>query len=558
MPYKSRWQLTPPTLSVPSFMFESSTSNINSTDKILVDAKRPETHFLTLHTYREWSKRFAAGLQFAGLENEDRVLLFSPNSIFYPVVVMGALMAGAIYNSANPAYTPRELAHQLKDSNPRIVLAAESCIKRALEAADLVGFDKKRIFLFSEVLMDHEKEVPSTANAKVQHWSELLAKPEIGRNFAWEERNTETFSERTAILIYSSGTTGLPKGVELSHRSLVANMIQLKMISMSDSTVVARRTLCAVPMYHALGLCYYTFTAPKWGLETYLMERFNLADMLNHIQSFKVTELVLVPPMLVAMAKHPSVRDGTCDVSSIRKVLAGAAPIGMEVTQQFEELWNGRIRVRQAWGMSETPAITLCWDEKESSGPSSISIGELVPGAEAMLVKENGEEETRPGERGEFWIRSPNAMKGYWRNPKATAETISNGWLKTGDVAYRDEAGKWYMVDRKKELIKVKGVAVAPAELEALLLEHSEIVDAAVIGVKTATDDERPRAYVVRVPNSRLTEKDVVDFVRTRVSTIKHLTGGAAFVDAIPKNPSGKILRRQLRELAAKETGSKL
>ncbi|KIW85532.1 hypothetical protein Z517_00924 [Fonsecaea pedrosoi CBS 271.37] len=557
MPLKSRWELTPPTLSVPTFMFGSSSSSLNSTDKIIIDAKRPNSHFLTLHTYREWSKRFATGVQSIGLENADRVLLFSPNSIFYPVVVMGALMAGAIYNSANPAYTARELAHQLKDSDPRIVLAAESCIDRALEAADLIGFDKKRIFLFSEVSIDPTKE-QSFTSTKVQHWSRLLAKPEIGRTFVWEERNTETFSERTAILIYSSGTTGLPKGVELSHRSLIANMLQLKAIQMSDPTVTARRTLCAVPMYHALGLCYYTFTAPKWGLETYLMERFNLADFLDHIHTFKITELVLVPPMLVAMAKHPSVRDGTCDISSVRKVAAGAAPIGMEVTQQFEELWNGRVKVRQAWGMSETPAITLCWDERESSGPSSISIGELVPGAEAMVVKENGEEETRPGETGEFWIRSPNAMKGYWRNPKATAETISNGWLKTGDIAYRDETGKWYMVDRKKELIKVKGVAVAPAELEALLLEHHEIVDAAVIGIKTATDDEQPRAYVVLAPGSRLTEKDIVDFVKARVSTIKHLTGGAAFVDAIPKNPSGKILRRQLREIAAKETGSKM
>ncbi|OAP60575.1 hypothetical protein AYL99_05577 [Fonsecaea erecta] len=558
MPYRSRWPLTPPTLSVPTFMFNSSSSNVNSTDKIFADAKRPDTHFLTLHTYREWSKRFAAGVQSAGLEDGDRVLLFSPNSIFYPVVVMGALMAGAIYNSANPAYTARELAHQLKDSSPRIVLAAESCIDRALEAADLVGFDRGRIFLFSEVSMDHTKEVPPVPHAKVQNWSKLLARPEIGRNFVWEERRTEAFSERTAILIYSSGTTGLPKGVELSHRSLIANILQLKTIHMSDPTVVARRTLCAVPMYHALGLLYYSFTTPKWGIETYVMERWNLADFLSHVQRFRITELVLVPPMLVALAKHPAVRDGTCDLSSVRKVAAGAAPIGMEVTQQFEELWDGRLKVRQAWGMSEAPAITLCWDERENSGPTSTSIGELVPGAEGMLVNDTGEEVTLPGETGEFWIRSPNAMKGYWRNPKATAETISNGWLKTGDIAYRDEAGKWYMVDRKKELIKVKGVAVAPAELEALLLEHNEIVDVAVIGVKTTTDDERPRAYVVRAPGSRLTENDVVDFVKARVSTIKHLTGGVAFIDAIPKNPSGKILRRQLREIAAKETGSKL
>jgi 4-coumarate--CoA ligase len=452
MPYRSRWSLNPPTLSIPSFMFDTSTSKLDSTRKIITDAKRPEAHYLTAYTYREWAKRLAAGLRAAGLEQGDRVMLISTNSIFYPVVVMGTLMAGAIYNSANPAYTAREISHQLKDADPKFVLAAEGCFGRAIEAAQNVGFDSRRIFLFGAVPMDHEKGLSETTlRANPQHWGHLLAGPDVGKNFVWEERSTKEFSERTAILIYSSGTTGLPKGVELSHKSIIANMMQLKTLLMSDSTIHVRRSLCAVPMYHALGLGYYVFTAPKWAIETYLMERFNLADMLDHIQRFKMTELILVPPMLVAMAKHPSVRDGTCDISSIRKVLAGAAPIGMEVTQQFEELWHGRLKVRQAWGMSETPAITLCWDETDAFGSSSTSIGELVPGAEAKLVREDGSEESRPGQQGEFWIRSPNAMKGYWRNPKATSETFSSdGWLKTGDIAYRDEAGKWYMVDRKK------------------------------------------------------------------------------------------------------------
>ena len=337
-------------------MFGSANSdaNANAVDKIFIDAKRPNSHYLTTHSYREWSKRFAAGLRSAGLKDGDRVLLISANSIFYPIVVMGTLMAGGIYNSANPAYTARELSHQLRDSTPRFLLASESCIQQAIEAAENVGFDRSRIFLFSELPMDDEKDISDTsAKGKTQSWSRLVAKPEIGRQFEWEEQHTKDFSERTAILIYSSGTTGLPKGVELSHRCLIANMLQLKMLHMSDPKVTARRALCTVPMYHALGLCYFGLTALKWRLEAYMMERFNLADMLDHIQRFKITELILVPPMLVAMAKHPSVRDGTIDLSSVRKVLAGAAPVGLEITQQFEQLWNGKIRVRQAWGMSE-------------------------------------------------------------------------------------------------------------------------------------------------------------------------------------------------------------
>ncbi|KAI1616255.1 hypothetical protein EDD36DRAFT_130954 [Exophiala viscosa] len=558
MPCKSRWQLSPPETSIPSFMFGSPTGSIDSKDKLLVDAKRPDTHYLTLHSYREWAKRLAMGLTRAGLKEGDRVMLFSGNSIFNPVVAMGILMAGGIYNSANPAYTPRELAHQLKDTEPSFVLAAENCVERAMDAAKLVGLDGNRIFLFTEISANHEAHISWPA-VQYQHWSTLLVEHSAAQDFVWEELNSPDLAERTAILLYSSGTTGLPKGVELSHRSIVANMLQLKQIQLCDTSVAARRSLCVIPLYHALGLMYYSFTAPKWGIQTFLMERYNLSDMLDHIQSFKITELLLVPPILVAMAKHPSVRDGSYDISSVRKVVAGAAPIGMEVTQQFEELFKAKVKVRQAWGMSEAPAITLCWDERESLGPSAISIGELVPGAEAMLVKENGEEETQPGERGEFWIRSPNMMKGYWRNSKASAETItSDGWMKTGDIAYRDDAGKWYMVDRKKELIKVRGAQVAPAELEALLLEHPQIVDAAVIGVKTATDDENPRAYVVLKPGFSITAGDVADYVRARVSKIKWLTGGVAFVDSIPKNPSGKILRRQLRERAARETGGKL
>jgi 4-coumarate--CoA ligase len=452
MPVQSRWPLSVPTTSVPTFMFNPNNSNVNSSTKILIDPKRPDSHYLTLDTYRKWSLRFAAGLQKAGVNTGDCVLLFSPNNIFYPVVVMGALMAGAIFCSANPAYTARELTHQLKDAGPKVVISTESSVERALEAANAAGIDPKRVFVFSEPLMDPEQPTTSSnATAKGQSWTQLLSSPQEARTFVWEDLDTESLASRTAMLIYSSGTTGLSKGVELSHKSIVANMLQLKTMHMSNKTITTRRALCTVPMYHALGLCYYSFTAPKWGLETYLMDKFSLVDMLAHIHKFRITELVLVPPMLVAMAKHPAARDGTYDVRSVRKVLAGAAPIGAEVTEQFEELWQGKLKVQQAWGMSESPAITLCWDELAVPQATSTSIGELLPGVEAKLVRDDGQEETRIGEAAEFWIRSPNMMKAYWKNPKATAETItSDGWLKTGDIAYRDQQNHWYMIDRKK------------------------------------------------------------------------------------------------------------
>lgn len=334
-------------------MFGDPQSEINDSDRLIIDAKRPETHYLTLHSYREWSKRFAAGLFEAGIQTGDRVMLFSGNGIFNPIVVMGTLMAGAIYNSANPAYTARELRHQLQDSKPRFVLAADNCIESALEAAQAIGYDRRNIFLFTELPIQYDAALPQT---DAQHWGSLVADVDAGRGFNWQTLDSRgALGDQTAVLIYSSGTTGLPKGVELSHRNMIANMLQLEKIQLVDKSVENRhrRCLCVVPMYHALGLGYYIFFAPKWGLTTYLMERYNLTDMLEHIQRFRITELVLVPPILVAMAKHPSVRDGTYDIRSVNKVVAGAAPIGMEVTKQFEALWDGKILVRQAWGMSE-------------------------------------------------------------------------------------------------------------------------------------------------------------------------------------------------------------
>lgn len=333
-------------------MFGSADASLDNNEKVFVNARRPSEQYLTLHAYREWAKRLAAGLKLSGLKDGDRVMLFSGNGIFNPIVVMGSIMAGAIYNSANPAYTPREIAHQLKDADPRFVLAADNCIDRAIQAADMIGMDRSRIFLFTDPPIDHTTRLQSL-KTKQQHWTELVADPEAGQAFTWKDPIVSDSTSRTAILIYSSGTTGLPKGVELTHSGVIANVLQLKQMQVPDAGRSERRNLCVVPMYHVLGLHYYTFTAPKLEIQTFLMERYNLSDMLDHIQRFKITDLLLVPPILVAMAKHPSVRDGTCDIGSVRRVVAGAAPIGMEVTKQFEELFKGALKVRQAWGMSE-------------------------------------------------------------------------------------------------------------------------------------------------------------------------------------------------------------
>ena len=554
MPYRSRWSLNPPNVSLPAFLFgEPGADLTNKEEKTFIDAGRPETHFFTLQSYRDFSIRFAAGLIKAGLKAGDRMMLFSGNSIFTPVAVMGTLMARGIYNSANPGFTVREVAYQIKDCAPRFILVAKNCLQKAQEAADLIGIEHNAILLFEDIGLVGNSSPPTNQDG-TRHWTELLSDLADIESFHWDMPDDPDRSNRTALLAYSSGTTGLPKGVEISHYQLVSNIMQIEQTVCSDSKITSRRGLCVLPFYHGLGLLYYGLMAPRLGIQVYLMERYDLLTMLRNIQRFKITELLLVPPILVTMAKHPAARSGEFNLTSLKKVVAGAAPLGREVTEQFEELWHGKLRVRQAWGMTEAPALSMAWDEQEQSVSTSTAVGELLPGIEAKVVRDDGSEEVEVGRPGELWLKGPNIMKRYWRNAKATAETkTGHGWLKTGDITYVDANGKWFIVDRKKELIKVRGAQVAPAELEALLLEHPQIVDAAVVGVKTESGDEEPRAYVVPRNTSMLSPLDVADFVQRRVAKQKRLCGGVVFVDDIPKTPAGKILRRSVRERAAQE-----
>lgn len=265
-------------------------------------------------------------------------------------------MAGGIYTSANPGSTSRELAYQMRDCTPTFIFVAENCSPRLHDAAKSAGFNQRQIFLFDDLSLAGSislgKKKPNST-ASIQSWSTLFATAADGKKFSWEELETPELSDRTAVLLYSSGTTGLPKGVEVTHFNLVATTMQQIKMRQPSNRVSERRSICVLPMYHGLGLVYYIFVTPKLGCETYLMDRYDLESMLYFIDHFKITDLLLVPPIVTAMAKHSSARNGRYDLSSIRKVVAGAAPLGMEITRQFEELWSGSVRVRQAWGMSE-------------------------------------------------------------------------------------------------------------------------------------------------------------------------------------------------------------
>ncbi|KAM0719589.1 hypothetical protein Q7P37_003719 [Cladosporium fusiforme] len=553
MPWKSRWQIDIPTVSLPTYLFGAQNDTL-SDEPIILDAERP-SYCLSNQSYREWSKRLAAGLRARGFQDGDRLLLYSGNTIFFPTVLVGTIMAGGIFSGANPTYVARELAYQLQDTGAKFLITAEGSLDTALEAAKSIGFPREKIFSFDGGYATFDGNGRPTGG--IQHWTSLLASPAEGAVYKWAEFSTPAQMQQTVVLNYSSGTTGVPKGVEISHLNYVANCMQTDHVSTlepeHDAAVARSRGLSMLPMYHAYGQTVHCVSAPRKGIPVYVMQKFDFGRMLKYIQEYRITALTLVPPIVVALAKRPEAR--MFDLSSVESAGCGAAPLGREPQTEFEGLWPpGQVNLKQGWGMTEI-TCSACGMEPTAVAVDA-TVGELNPNIEAMIVDEQGGE-VGVGERGEFWVRGPNVMKGYWRKPEATRETLTaDGWLKTGDIAYRNEKGFIYIVDRKKELIKVKGNQVAPAELEALLLDHPAVQDAAVVGV-TINGEELPRAYIALQETAKqsTTPEEIAAWLAQKVARHKRLAGGVKFVEAIPKNPSGKILRKELRDLAKSEVG---
>ncbi|PKX94054.1 acyl--CoA ligase [Aspergillus novofumigatus IBT 16806] len=527
MPFKSRYHVDIPNTHLASLLLKSPTHPLSTTNRCFSEAARPDTHYFTTHDFRLWSQRFAAGLRKAGLQRGDRVLLFSGNDLFFPVVFMGIIMAGGIFTGANPTFVARELAFQLQDSGASFLLCADVSLDVGIEAAQIAGLSRDRVFVFNNAIFDGQGEGSKGSSV------------EEGRGFVWDELSTPEEADRTLALNYSSGTTGRPKGVEITHKNYVANMLQYNYMFYLSPDWKERsaraRWLCFLPMYHAMAQNIFIAAALSREAAVYIMPKFDFIKMLEYVEKFRISDLILVPPVVVALAKHPAVKSGKYDLSSVETIGSGAAPLGREVCEEVEALWPpGRINVKQGWGMTETTCSILGWNPAEKS--YSASVGELNANCEAKIMADDGVTEYGRNQRGELWETK-----------------TADGWLKTGDIAYVDDHGRFHVVDRKKELIKVKGNQVAPAELEALLLEHPAVADVAVIGVQV-NDDERPRAYIVLKPGHNAAADDIVAFMDGKVSAIKRITGGVVFVDAIPKNPSGKILRKVLRERAKEET----
>lgn len=447
MPWRSRWSVALPTASLPTFVFQSPTAPL-SDKPILLDAAEPKCH-LSHASYRLWAQRLAAGLLKRGFQPGDRLLLYSGNTVFFPVVLLGTVMAGGIFSGANPGYVARELEYQLRDSGAKILICWEDGLDTGLEAAEKVGLGKDQVFLFDGGLETFEGK--GKGKHGLSHWSSLLATEDEGRSYSWKQFRTREEMDQAVVLNYSSGTTGVPKGVEISHLNYIANCSQTEYVASLhpeyESKLSRAVGLSMLPMYHAYGQTYHCVSTVKKQVPVYIMRKFDFLKMLEYIQKYRVTGLTLVPPIAVALAKRPEVKD--YDLSSVESAGCGAAPLGQEAKVEFEALWpNKSVNLTQGWGMTEI-TCSAC-GLHPAMWADDATVGELNPNIEGMIVDESGKE-LDVGERGEFWVRGPNVMKGYWKREDATRETkTSDGWLKTGDIAYRNEQGLIYIVDRKK------------------------------------------------------------------------------------------------------------
>ncbi|MFW0795193.1 AMP-binding protein [Gordonia sp. CPCC 205515] len=478
----------------------------------------------------------AGALAARGVAVGDVVGVLSPNIPAFATVFHGILRAGATATTINALFTAPEIAKQLKDSAAKMLITISPMLEQAAAAAKEVGITDENL-----IVLDGEGLEKSGHPNAVDLLAPNLPAPEV------------TFDPAThlAALPYSSGTTGNPKGVALTHRNLVANVAQIKPLQgmAADDVVIA-----VLPFFHIYGMTVLLNAALYNRARLVIMPRFDLVEFLENIQNQKVTTAFIAPPVAVALAKHPIIDN--YDLSSLQVMMSGAAPLDDELGKAVAKRLN--LHMLQGYGMSELSPVShlIPIDTKAALGydePPLSSTGWAIPNTENKIVDPaTGDEIPLPSEGlsepGELWVKGPNVMLGYLNNEQATADTIdADGYLHTGDMARVDPTGCVYIVDRLKELIKYKGYQVPPAELEALLLTHPSIADTAVVGVNDADGEEIPKAFVVTQPDADLTEDEVMEFVAAKVAPHKKVRA-VEFIDAIPKSASGKILRKDLRK----------
>jgi acyl-CoA synthetase (AMP-forming)/AMP-acid ligase II len=512
-----------PELSIFDYLFSGLESDDLARVALIDPATGSETTYAALRAQIE---AFAGAVAARGVGVGTVIAVLCPNVPAFATVFHGTLRAGGTVTTINSLYTAGEIETQLRDAGATWLVTVSPLLPQAQVAVEAVGIPHDRVIVLDGA--------PGHANLRDLLTSGANA-PEVSFDPA----------THIAVLPYSSGTTGIPKGVMLSHRNLVANVEQCRV---SLDLRETDRVLAVLPFFHIYGMTVLLNLALRQRASLVTMPKFDLVEFLTNIQNFACTYLYIAPPIAVALAKHPVVDQ--FDISSVHTVFSGAAPLDGETAELAGRRINARMM--QGYGMSELSPVSHAMPADRHDIPVS-SVGTMLPNTLNKLIDtETGEEITEVGpdgvtKPGELWVKGPNVMLGYLNKPDATAETLdADGFLHTGDTAVYHGGGYFSIVDRVKELIKYKGYQIAPAELEALLLSHPKVMDAAVIGVLDDDKQEIPKAFVVPAPDSGLTEDEVMGFVAEHVAPHKKVRR-VEFIDAVPKSAAGKILRKDLR-----------
>ncbi|XP_038888724.1 4-coumarate--CoA ligase-like 6 [Benincasa hispida] len=472
-------------------------------------------------------KSMASGLQKFGISQGDVVLLVLPNSIFYPIILLGVLYLGAVVTTMFPQSSSSEIKKRINDCNVRLAFTITQKIKnfeslgiQAIGVPEITNFDLMQPMGFSYF---HEL---------ISSGSDLKQRPVIRQ-------------EDTAALLFSSGTTGVSKGVMLTHRNFISTIELFVRFEASQYEYLPTENvyLAAIPMFHIYGLSIFVMGLLSLGSSVVIMSKFDVKEVVKAIDRFKVTHFPVVPPIMTAMARTAE-KIGVHRFRSLKQVSCGAASLNKKTIDDFVKAFP-HVDFIQGYGMTESTAIgTRGFNTKNARNYTSVGL--LAPNTEAKVVDWVSGSFMPPGKTGELLLRGPGSMKGYLNNPEATMSTIDKeNWLHTGDIVYFDRDGYLYVIDRLKEVIKYKGFQIAPTDLEAVVMTHPEVLDTAVTAAKDEECGEIPVAFVVKKPGSKLSQKDVIDYVAQQVAPYKKVRK-VVFTESIPKSAAGKVLRREL------------